>query len=134
MVGTAVDHVRAEMALERRYHHRGRLVIHSGGLYPIAIPPERLLQAGDRVAAVAGAERRRGRRLGGDPGADAGAVQPLPREFLAGIVLALRGDVGMPEHPVRPDAVAMQDVAAESDYRIDLGVREIGAAEIMAGI
>src|SRR5208283_5460197 len=102
MVGAAVDRVRAKMALERRHHHGGRLVVRSGGLDRVAITPERVLQVGDRVAAVAGAERRRGWRLWGDPGADAGVVEPLPREFLAGIVLALRGDVGMPEHPVRP--------------------------------
>jgi len=66
--------------------------------------------------------------------ADAEAVQHLPGEFLPGIVLAGRRDVGMGEHPVGRDGVAAEDVLTQRRHRLDLDGGEGRVAEIMAGI
>src|SRR6478609_1681263 len=58
----------------------------------------------------------------------------MPREFLAGVLLARRGDIGMPEHAVRRDLAAEHDAAAQRDHGGDLAQREVRIAPVMAAI
>ena len=56
--------------------------------------------------------------------ADAGTVKALPIELLAGIDLAMRCDVRMRQHGLRPHAVARHDVERELFNRNHLSLRE----------
>src|SRR5579871_2216106 len=61
-------------------------------------------------------------------------VQPLPRELLAGIELALRRYVGMRQHAVGPDPMALHDVAAQRNDSGDLRLRKIRISVTVARI
>src|SRR4030081_224201 len=58
----------------------------------------------------------------------------MPREFLAGVLLARRGDVGMPEHAMRGHLAAEHDAAAQRDHGGDLAQRKFRVAPVMTAI
>src|ERR1700712_316668 len=66
--------------------------------------------------------------------ADTGIGQRMPREFLAGILLARRRDVGMREHAMRWNVAAKHDAAAQRDHGRDLAQWKIRIAPIMATV
>src|SRR5664279_5830849 len=107
-VGNAVHPRRAEMALERRNHDAGVVVIAAGFRDAVAVGGERPLQPRHWLAAVAGLERLafETERGGAHPMADAGLAQELPREFLARILLARRRHVRMRQYAIGADRAA----------------------------
>src|SRR6266852_6451133 len=58
----------------------------------------------------------------------------MPGKFLAGVFLARRGDVGMPEHAMLRYLAAEHDAAAQRDHGGDLAQREFRIAPVMAAI
>src|SRR5271154_5864785 len=123
------------MALESGDDRLRLPIVNAGDLDAIAVEREHRLQGADRRALLRRAIERaaddwRGRR----PVADAGRRQMPPREFLAGIALARRGDVGMGEDALGPDSPPRCDVAAERGDGVDLAGRKSRQAAVMAGI
>ena len=134
-VGTAVDAVRAKVALKCRHHRLRELVINAGCRDPIAIVAQCGLQIGNRGAAIAGTKPGAGRnRRGRDPGADTRAVQPCPREFFSRIKLALRRHVGMRQHTAGTNAVPRHDISAQRNDGGDLRLWKIRIAKAVTGI
>src|SRR5262245_30078960 len=66
--------------------------------------------------------------------ADTGPREPRPIEFLARVLLAFRSHVGVPQHPLRPNAMAAEDVLAERGDGPHLLWREVRIAEVVAGV
>src|SRR6266704_4954575 len=58
----------------------------------------------------------------------------MPRKFLAGVFLARRSDVRMPEHAMGRYLAAKHDAAAQRDHGGDLAQREIRVAPVMTAI
>ena len=119
-VNDAVDDVGAEAPLER--DHRLLLIG-----YVVAEALERKQEAGVgpvRVDQVAGRAGQRQPPFG----------QRSPREQLARVLLARRGDVGMADDIAAPNSVPVLDVGHERDQRGDLLVGERAIAELVPGI
>src|SRR5258708_9262465 len=131
MIGDAVDAGGAEMALEGDDHFHGGGVVFAVEWDGVAVSRQRLLQVADVVADGAELERLAAhdrRRL--YPVADPGIGQRVPGKFLAGVLLARRGDVGMPEHPMRRNLAAEPDAAAQRAHGGRLAPPELRIAPI----
>ena len=68
------------------------------------------------------------------PEADAPFCQPLPVKQLAGVKLAVRGDVGMADNIAGRNVVPVHHAAREFDQRLHLRVRKPAQAITMTGI
>src|SRR3954451_20938744 len=102
MISDAIDPDGPEMTLKRGDHLHGRTIIGSAHRNAVAVSRQSLLQPADIVAYSAELERlatHDRRRL--HPVTDAGIGQRMPREFLAGILLARGRHVGVAEHAMR---------------------------------
>src|ERR1700732_5076181 len=135
-VGDPVHPGGTEMPLERRDDVPGRAVEIAGGGDVVAVFAEPRLYFRDRRILFAEHEYRStwGDRRGLDPKSDAGGVQHPPGKFFAGILLAGRGDIRMPQHAPGRDAVAREDAAAKGGDGRDLPLGEIRIAAAVAGI
>src|SRR5437879_4237216 len=58
----------------------------------------------------------------------------MPWKFLAGVFLARRRDVGMPEHAMRRHLATEHDATAQRDHGGNLAQREFRIAPVMAAI
>src|SRR6185437_14498849 len=134
-VERAIDASWTKVALECGDDTLRLCVEFSAGGNFVAVFAQLLLRRTNFFAAIAETKSfspQRDRRP--HPVADAFSVQSAPWKLLGGIPLACGRYVGMREHAIGADFLALHDVLAERDHRIDLPLRKIRIAEVVAGI
>ena len=132
-IGLAIHRLRAPMALEGPQHRRQRRVQRALGRHLVADMRQRRPHIAQRRRIP---HRAAGAEIGHilRPQPDPVARQPLPVEFLAGVVAPVRRHVAMADEIARRHLMARQDLQAQIAHRHQLQHRKVAVAEFMPRI